>query len=295
MSDDTLLEDYIAQRDLLVKKRDELLKKQNTNTSVESKQTFKRRKVETIARTIDTYEYSKSLLSKHSRLPEMDMDVRLQYAHLTCPWMSILNINKSRSSRKDKSFTYETTLKFETCGEFSINLDINRETETVQKLTITPISAIKIIDENSTIKYLMEESMKSFDVSQFVYGMNTLLRMRHKRKRAWMSIIDDVDLTKLITINAFPVSQIKEKEPLNNLLFEHSPATVEFELDTNKKLRIDWYINFDSKQCHCISNFTAMVINDKDPENSENITKLLKSLIKVNNIKSAVLQILNIL
>ncbi|KAG0675051.1 hypothetical protein C6P40_001948 [Pichia californica] len=304
----SLLQEYLEQRDKLIERRNELLKRRRihkiTNLK-QSKQSSKRQKVETIARTMKTYQYSKNLISKYSRLPEMNIDIRLKYAHMTCPWMNISEIKKKINLKTDKyndskngSIEYSTKLNFDTCGDFIIELNINIENESVNSIKIIPQGKIETIAERETILTLINDSIKFYDISRFVYGMNSLLRMRHKRKREYMSIIDVLDLNKFISINGFPVSNIKSVESLELLLFENSPTFIEVELSSKKFMRVDWQIKFQKGQNHCVSDITGSVIqNDQEgnPKSIENITKLLKNLIKANDIKSAVLQILNIL
>lgn len=295
----SLLEQYTRQRDLLRQRRNELRQQLQSQSKLQNK----RPRIETVARTLDTYQYSKSLITKYSRLPEMDMDQRLRYARMTCPWMSVVSVKKERPSTtstnrntNSKTVLCQTIIHFDSYGDFTIDLMIDIDSERVESLTISPSPDAEDIDEQKSITGLIEMSMQTLDVSRFVYGMNTLLRMRHKRKRAWMSVVDELDLSKIRTINAFPVSPTHPKESLNRLLFEHSPSSVEFELPSAKILRINWYVRFLSGSRHCVSDFTASITVKGDSDApSENITRLLKSLIRAHDIKVAVLQILNIL
>ena len=298
MTDSALLEEYVRQRDLLLRRRDELRRRRQTLPP--HVQRHKRQKIETVARTLDTYEYSKSLISKYSRLPEMDMELRLQYARMTCPWMSVLGVRKERrlSDTDETTLLCETILRFDSYGDFIVKLEIDAKSEDVKSLSLTPSPDVGDVDEQKAITALVEESTQTLDVSRLTYGMNTLLRMRHKRKRAWMSIVDELELGRVRAINGFPVvsSHGQQRDSLGRLLFDHSPSSVEFQLQSGKSLRVVWHIFFRPGARHCVSDFTASVAADGDSDRPvENITRLLKSLIRANDIKLATLQVLNIL
>lgn len=296
MSNETLLNEYIKRRDELIERKNYLLKLKKSRSKQTRKVVKKQKKTETVLRSLDTYEYSKSLISNYSRLPEMDMDIRLKFARMTCPWMSVTNIKKEKLSSGNKNdVSFITTLNFDTLGDFKIELNINSKDETIQRLDISSISDINI-NENKLILKLIRESIDSNNISRFVYGINTLLRMRHKRKRAWMSIFNEIDISKIKSINGFPIIEnIKSKDSVNILLFNHSPSFLEIEFISNKIFRIDWNIKFQDNILHCVSDFTAIIFKKESPENLYGITRLLKNLIKAKDIKLAVIQILNIL
>lgn len=307
MTDSPQLEEYVKQRDLLLRRRDELRRRRQTSPA--HVQRHKRQKIETVARTLNTYESSKTLISKYSRLPEMDMGLRLQYARMTCPWMSVVAVKKDRLAPDTGNTTIrcETTLRFDSYGDFVVTLEIDAEGEDVRRLSITPSPDAEEVDEQKAISVLVAESTQTLDVSRLVYGMNTLLRMRHKRKRAWMAIVDELELGKVRAINGFAVGATpsQQRDSLGRLLFDHSPSSVEFELESGKSLRVVWHIFFRPGTRHCVSDFTASVVaaaadTPQDAEGGssrpvENITRLLKSLIRANDIKLATLQVLNIL
>lgn len=268
----------------LERKRDELIAYRNTlnlhrlNTLLTEKS--KPKKLHTSA----TYNHSIDLIQKHSKLPVIDINRRLQYAKLTCPWMNVENILKlpnPDSSRSKLSFI----LKFEECCILEVVIYINNLEQTIQNLKIE-IKDLLPIDEEPIIRKLVEEVIKSFDLSLLVYRMNTLLRMRHKRKRIWMSVFEDIDVNKLVSINGFPLNAKSSKATMAAVLFDHSPSLVVFK--TKKSvLNISWNIVFNSKNRHCVSEFTATVKN-------KNITKLFTSLIKSKDLKLATLQLLDL-
>lgn len=296
MSDDISLDDYIKRRDELIERKNYLLKLKKSRSKQSQKTEKKLKKTETIVRSLDTYEYSKSLISNYSRLPEMNMDIRLKFAKMTCPWMTVKNIKKEKLLFENKdNVNLLIILNFDTLGDFKIELIINSKNESIQKLDISSLTNINI-DENKLILKLIKESIESNNISRFIYGINSLLRMRHKRKRAWMSIFNEIDINKIKSINDFPlIGNIKSNNSFNNLLFNHSPSFLEIELLSNKILRIDWNIKFQKIVLHCVSDFIAIIYKKESPENLYDVTRLLKNLIKANDIKLAVIQILNIL
>lgn len=296
MDRDSLIEEYKARKEILVKRRNELLSKKRKNlesnkiTKKSNKKLKNHNNLSTVvvaAHTIDTYKEATSLISKYSKLPELDMDLRLRYAQMTCPWMSVSNIDKSEKLNKS---SFITTLNFDTFNDFTISITIDTLKQCIDNLKITSIQPL-VLQERYSIKSLILKSEKYLDVTMFVYGINTFLRMRHKRKRVWMSLIDDIQLDSIRSINSFNVSDVQSREKLNILLFKDSPSFIEFQLKS-RKLRIDWSISFEKKR-HCVSNFSAMVYEEEGKV--RDISKLFKDLIKSKDVKLAILQILQIL
>lgn len=264
-------------RDELLAYRDSLKLKQ---LNQKLQKTLKKPKVQ----TLDTYNRSKSLIEKYSRLPILDIDKRLKFARLTCPWMQVSDVVKTSTSSNTAS-TLEFQLRFEKCGVFQVSIKVDNKEESILSLEINIIS-IRPIDEEQLIRELIKESMKSLDLTLFVYRLNTLVRMRHKRKRMWVDILESLDISKVNSINGYDTSKNVRSDTLSIILFDNSPSSVTFKTKS-ASVFVTWAIRFTSNQRHCVSEFKATWKNN-------DVSKLYQSLIKANDVKTATLQILNL-
>lgn len=244
-----------------------------------------RKPQQTKAYTKDTHSYATALLANHSRLPSLDIEQRLRYVSLTCPWMSVVQFDREKSGPLS---TIHTVVHFKTCGTFTLRLEIEPLGETVEALSISPQPPL-LLDETPLVESLIDKSLSDLDVSFFIYGLNSLLRLRHKRKRVWMSVLKDLPLSSVRSINSFPVKENMSLLSLNALLFQHSPAYVEFVLHSGSTLSIYWNLTFAKDTPHCLSDFHVLSTH------SRNITQLFKSLVAANDVKIATLQILNVI
>lgn len=279
--------------DELIQKRDNLLQKRDSLLSQKKSKKYGNRisKVTTVTRTLDSYERSKDLISKYSRLPELDMNTRLEYLHMNCPWMHVIQTEKTFLENGFMSFT--TKVNFNQCGEFTFKLVIRTTEQSVQSLSIFPSSEKLSIEESNQIIELISKSETQKDISLFVYGINTILRMRHKRKKAWMSVLEDLEMDDIDQINGLPLAnRIKDVDQLSMVLFNHSPTFIEITKNL-KTLRIDWIIKMDGTYPrHCVSDFFASISKNSD---SKDISELLKSLLKIDDVKIAILQLIKLL
>ncbi|KGK36431.1 hypothetical protein JL09_g4418 [Pichia kudriavzevii] len=256
------MEEILTQRDSLIEKRNALRRKliEKTKRSVKSIK----------PRTLDTYKYAFHLVSCHSRLPSLDIEQRLQYAKLASPQMSVPSYRKMGNS-------ITMSLDFASVGVFTINLSIG-DNGTVSHLSITPPALT--IDESVTINTLVGECQASKNISLFIYRLNTLVRMREKRRRSWYSLLPmDVHIESLNNITVL--------DP--HTLFAHSPATLAIKLRKPSPLvTITWLIDF-TKSKHCTSDFHVSTNTDLD------LTDIFKALVRTHGVKMAVVRLLSIL
>lgn len=277
MMEDNTLTTLRLRRNALLEYRDSLKLKKLNNQLINKGKPLK-------TYTLSSYNHSKSLIESYSRLPVLDINKRLKFARLTCPWMAVENVSKTAEFDNSKSHLC-FNLKFENCGIFDIEIHIDNKKKCIDDLKINIVS-LQPIDEEGLIRSLIAESTESFDLSSFVYRMNTLLRMRHKRKRVWTNVLDELNLEKVTAVNGFPLSGKMDKQKLATVIFDNSPSVVRFKTKTFT-LIISWNILFTSTRRQCVSDFTATL-------KGKSITKLLKSLIKSKDVKLATLQLLNL-
>lgn len=268
----------------LEQKRDELIAHRNALNLRRLNSLLSQKSKPPKVHTLETYKNSIDLIGKHSKVPLLEIDKRLDYAKLTCPWMIVENIKKVPNlDASESKLCFD--LIFVDCCDLQVVIYIDNSKQSIQNLEIK-VQRLYPIDEESIVRNLIDQATLTFDFSLFVYRMNTLLRMRHKRKRIWMNILDDINHDKLISINGYELTAKSRKDSMATILFDHSPSLVVFRTK-NSVLSISWNIDFNSKNRHCVSEFTATSGN-------KNITKLFTALIKSKDLKLATLQLLNL-
>ena len=292
------LQKLIQQRDALLAERDALRDELNKPNAKRQKRNNNTTTPTTKKRSLATYNHAKSLLSEHSRLPVLDMDLRLRYISLTCPWLSVESVEKK--VLKNGTTKVDILLEFKTCAKFNILMTIarakNTDSEYIKTLKITPVTPITIA-EATVVKALIESAQLSGNISSFVYTLNSILRLRHKRKHTFTEIIHamELDPEKLELINDHPITSSTNPENLSHILFDHSPATFTVKTRSGETISITWKITVSTSSAHALSDFVVYKTSLNSTPNSMSLTKLFKSLIQANDVKTATLQLLHTL